>query len=207
MKNLILVGAPGSGKGTQSQKLKDLGYIHLSMGDLLRTEIASGSQLGKEIEVFTSGGNFVSDELALKLFKQTVQPNSQYIFDGFPRTINQAKAFAEAFKDVQVIFFELSLDDLNDRLVYRRTCGDCGAIYNLKTNPPKINNMCDCGSSKLQHRDDDKAELVAVRWKNFTDKTMPLLDVLKDAGYDFCSVNATNSEDQIFNDVLKFINK
>jgi adenylate kinase len=205
MKNLLLVGAPGSGKGTQSQRLKEQGYTHLSMGDLLRDEVASGSELGVEINALISKGNFVTDELALKLFKKTVQPDKAYIFDGFPRTVPQAKAFVEAFKNIQVIYFDLKLDTLKDRLVYRRTCPECGAIFNLKLHPPKAEDTCSCGHIGLSHRQDDKEEFFETRWRTFMDKTMPLIGVLDQASFVRLNVNADQSEDQIYKDIQEFL--
>lgn len=205
MKNLLLVGAPGSGKGTQSQKLKEMGYTHLSMGDLLRDEVASGSDLGKEIDALISKGNFVTDELALKLFKKTVQAGKPYIFDGFPRTVPQAKAFVEAFSDIQVVYFDLPLDTLKDRLIHRRTCGKCGAIYNLKLNPPPTDNSCICGHDELSHREDDKEEFVTKRWNTFMEKTLPLLNVLNDAKYPRLDVKADGEETQIFSQISGFV--
>ena len=205
MKNLLLVGAPGSGKGTQSQRLKELGYTHLSMGDLLRDEVASGSELGQEINSLISQGNFVTDELALKLFKKTVQAGKPYIFDGFPRTAPQAQAFVQAFSDIKVIYFDLALETLKDRLVFRRTCPKCGAIYNLKLNPPEVKDTCECGHVGLSHRNDDKEEFVETRWNTFMEKTMPVLNVLDSANFQRLNIDANLSENELFQKVLAFI--
>lgn len=167
--HLIFIGYPGSGKGTVAKHLKD--YEQISTGDLLRKEIASGSELGKEIDALISKGNLVSDEMALKLIKSNFDPNKKYIFDGFPRTLKQAQMLEDQILQGQkfkAIHFDIDKNLLSDRIVNRRSCPSCGAIYNLKFKPPQTKDTCDdCGHVGLNHRKDDTVEVLKKRFEIF----------------------------------------
>ncbi len=177
----IFLGAPGSGKGTQAKNLvMDLNFNHVSTGDLLRAEVEKATDLGKRVSDIMSRGALVSDEIVLELLKNNCDlSNGAYIFDGFPRTIDQAKALDEVvLKDFpsKAIYFDISLDVLKERLVNRRTCGDCGAIYNLVYKSPKTDGKCDLCDGPLVDRKDDTEEAVGNRLNVFKETIDPILE-------------------------------
>lgn len=180
--HLIFIGYPGSGKGTVAKQLKD--YKQISVGDLLRKEIESGSDLGKEIDFLIGSGSLVSDEIALKSIINNFIPNQKYIFDGFPRTLKQAKMLDEQVlkgEKFKVVHFDIDKSFLIDRIVNRRTCPNCGAIYNLKFNPPKKQNTCnDCGHTTLNHRKDDTLDVLQKRFDIFESTSPEILKFYKD---------------------------
>lgn len=185
--SLILIGAPGSGKGTQATRLvKEFGYKHLSTGDLLRKEIAEKSVLGLEVKSVMDAGKLVDDNLVLRLLKANTDKKGANIFDGFPRNTNQAKLLdQEILNDVnyKVFYFDIEKSVLLDRLCFRRTCPACGKIYNIKLMPPLKENTCDaCGHIGLTHRSDDNEKVVNERLDVFLKSTEPLLDYYQKKG-------------------------
>lgn len=185
---LILLGAPGSGKGTQASRLvESLKYGHLSTGDLLRKEIKSESDLGKRVQSILAAGELVDNDTVLELLSSNCDlNNSFYIFDGYPRNIDQAKALDEVVlkgAPSRAIYFHIDLDILAQRLVNRRTCGGCGEIYNLISKPPKEEGVCDkCGSTDLQQRKDDNEETVLTRLNVFKETIDPILEYYQSLG-------------------------
>lgn len=185
---LILLGAPGSGKGTQAARLvSELKYDHLSTGDLLRKEISSGSELGNRVQDIMNAGKLVDDSTVLELLSTNCDlQSSQYIFDGFPRNIEQAKSLdKEVLKDAKskALFFDIDLDKLAERLVNRRTCADCGEIYNLISKAPKKEGVCDkCSGKNLTQRKDDNEETVKTRLDVFSSTISPVLDYYEGQG-------------------------
>ena len=132
-KHLIFMGAPGSGKGTQAEKLvKEHGFNHISTGNLLRAEVAKGTELGQKVDAVLKAGQLVSDDLMKSLLETNVDKNVSTIFDGYPRNIDQAHVLDEVLgdSDYQALFFDVNVEDLVERLTNRVTCKDCGAIYN-----------------------------------------------------------------------------
>ena len=177
---LILLGAPGSGKGTQAARLvSDLGYIHISTGDLLRAEIKSGSDLGNRVQDIMNKGGLVDDSTVLELLSANCNLEStSYIFDGFPRNIEQAKSLDNSvLKGVKsrAVYFQIDLDLLASRLVNRRTCSGCGEIYNLLSKAPKDPSVCDKCGSKLTQRKDDNEDTVKTRLGVFKETIEPVL--------------------------------
>lgn len=203
-KHLIFIGAPGSGKGTQSSKfVSEKSFKHISTGDLLRAEIAKQTALGKEVKQVMDAGQLVSDDLVIRLLQANINlASSQYIFDGYPRNIAQAKTLDEKVL-VNVpsvaVYFDINMDKLVERLTNRRTCGDCGAIYNLITKKPKITGKCDqCGSTNLVQRADDKEDVIKNRLKVFQDTASPVLKYYQDLGR-LVKVDAEQDPEAIFN--------
>ena len=184
MKNIIFIAPPAAGKGTQSDMLKNTyGYIHISTGDLLRAEIATGSALGLEVKSIIDKGNLVSDELIIDIInsKLTEIKGKPFILDGFPRTLNQAEALDEIIDDNYcVIYLELSKEDAIKRIEGRLTCS-CGKSYNLNDEAlkPKQEGICDNCGKKLVKRDDDNTLAFAVRYDNFLNNTKVLIDYYK----------------------------
>ncbi len=185
---LILLGAPGSGKGTQAHKLIDeLAYKHLSTGDLLRSEIEKKTELGKKVADLIASGALVDDKTVLDLIRANSEMGSaHYIFDGFPRTLLQAQALSsEVLGDIEykAIYFEVGLELLKDRLVNRRTCKGCGEIYNLLYKAPALKNTCDnCKGLELEQRKDDNEDSVEKRLAIFSEQIEPILDFYEGRG-------------------------
>jgi len=204
--HLIFIGAPGSGKGTQASKLvADRGFKHISTGDLLRAEIAKQSALGVEVKKVMDAGQLVSDDLVIRLLQANIDLNaSQYIFDGYPRNIAQAQTLdKEVLKGSPsiAVYFEINMSKLVERLTNRRTCKDCGAIYNLISKKPKITGTCDqCGGTNLVQRADDKEDVITNRLKVFQDTVDPVLKYYQDLGR-LMKVDSEMSPDVIFNQI------
>lgn len=168
---LVLLGPPASGKGTQSELIsKNLSYLPISTGDLLRKEIDKGGELGKEIAAAIDKGNLVPDDLMFDILLKKIRNTDSkgFIFDGFPRTLEQAKMLSDfleksdEFVLKKVIVIELDKETIIDRIANRITCGNCGAVYNSSTKKPKVSGECDiCHSKNLIDRKDD-LDIVAI---------------------------------------------
>jgi adenylate kinase len=193
MLNLIFLGPPGAGKGTVAQAVAEkFSLLQVSTGDLIRAEVSSGSELGKELEKVINAGQLVSDEqiaqmLEEKLKKVYEEEAKGVILDGFPRTIPQANELENIFSRLgeelsAVIYIESSEENIVKRLSARWTCSKCKKVYNSITNPPKVEGVCDLDGSTLIQRDDDKPETIKARLKTFEEKTSPLLDYYKEKG-------------------------
>ncbi len=179
--NLILLGAPGSGKGTQGKNLVgEFSYNHVSTGDLLRAEIKKGSDLGKKLKSIIDAGKLVDDNTVLELLKANCDlENGAYIFDGFPRNREQAQMLdSELIKSQKslAVYFEMDQEELVKRIVNRRVAPKSGQIYNLISRPPRIAGKCDESGEDLVHRTDDKEEVVRERLKVFNENNTSLLD-------------------------------
>lgn len=208
--HLIILGAPGSGKGTQAAKLVEKGFKHISTGDLLRAEIAKGTELGQKVSGIISRGDLVDDKTVMALLKANCDVDKiSYIFDGFPRNIAQAEMLeAELLqgRKTLAVYFKIDFGVLTDRVVNRRTCGSCGEIYNLTTKPPRVANVCDkCGAvDSLKQRKDDTLEVVANRLKIFADTVDPMLAFYKSKGA-LVEIDASMSERAVFDALEKVI--
>jgi len=207
MKHLVLIGAAGSGKGTQAARLvSDKGYKHISTGDLLRSEISSGSELGKKVKGVMDSGALVSDELVIELIHaNTNLDKNAYVFDGYPRNLAQAQTLDKEVlkgRPSLAVYFKIDMGKLVARLTNRRTCKTCGAIYNLITQPPAKTGVCDkCGGTNLVHRDDDKEEAIKKRLDIFQQNTQPVLEHYKTGGR-LLEVNAEAPIDSVFSQIL-----
>lgn len=202
----ILMGPPGSGKGTQAKRLsKDLGIPHISTGDMLRAEVAAGSELGKRVKEIMSSGQYVDDSTMEEIVKNRfAQPDVQkgFILDGYPRTPLQANFLdnlleQKGFSEVKVIYLGLPKQDLIERLIGRVTCKSCGAVFHKKFNPPSAGGICDvCGKAELEERSDDSAETVEKRLDVFEEQTQPLLAHYESKGW-LSRVNGQQSMDSV----------
>ena len=187
---IVMLGKPGSGKGTVGRMLSEsLGIIHISSGELFRSYIKKAGEIGKEIESYVSKGNLVPDDLAIKLVEKRLLEldcKDGVILDGFPRTVVQAEAL-DKFLNSQgckldiAVELELSDQDIIDRIVQRRVCSnvDCREIYNLEFKKPKHEEICDKCGSKLVQREDDKIETVEQRLKTYHETSAKLVDYYK----------------------------
>lgn len=201
---LILLGAPGAGKGTVAKMLTDLdGSVQISTGDILRGAVQAGSELGKQAEAFMKAGDLVPDELIMGIMESRLQEpdcDKGFLLDGFPRTIPQAEALKELLAKINIeldmaVEIDVARDVILDRLTTRRTCSntDCQTIYNVKSNPPKVEGVCDkCGSPVIQ-RDDETEEAISNRLDTYNEKTAPLVGFYKNEGL-LITVSATSSD-------------
>lgn len=202
MSGFIFIGAPGSGKGTISNQLKTQGYQHISTGDLLREEVKKGTDLGKRINDIISKGNLVNDQMALELIANNLDQTKDFILDGFPRTSVQAQMLDDLLKvKTQVVLFNIDQVKLTERLVNRRSCEKCGAIFNLKTSAPKVQNTCDnCKHTPLTHRKDDTLEVVENRFNVFNNTKTNLLSYY---GNRIKVINADQDVQSVLQEVIK----
>ena len=184
MVNIILLGPPGAGKGTQAKRLVDQrGMVQLSTGDMLREAKTSGTEMGRKVAAVMDRGDLVTDEIVIGLIAEKLAAPSVggFIFDGFPRTLKQADALADLLMQSGQrldAVIEMQVDDaaLVARIIGRSTCGNCGEVYHDTTRPPKQPGVCDvCGSTDLKRRADDNADALRVRLMEYYKKTSPLI--------------------------------
>jgi len=189
---IVLLGAPGSGKGTQAKQLIERYNIpQISTGDLLRAAVGAGTELGLKAKAAMDSGALVSDEIVLGMIRDRLQESDAqngFILDGFPRNTSQAESLDTLLEDLgqplkTALLIDVPFDSLMKRLTGRLTCGQCGAIFNRYTNPPKQEGVCDkCGSDNLVHRADDNEETVGNRLKVYQEQTEPLISYYKGQG-------------------------
>jgi len=202
---LILLGAPGAGKGTVAKLLTKIdGSVQISTGDILRAAVAAGTELGKKAQAAMKAGDLVSDDLIMGIMGERLKEDdckNGYLLDGFPRTIPQAEALKVLLANMGekldcVVNIDVPRDVILDRLTTRRTCTDCGEIYNVKSNPPKAEGKCDkCGGPVVQ-RDDETEEAISNRLDVFNEQTAPLAGFYEKEGM-MLTVSATSSDDVI----------
>lgn len=188
---IVLLGAPGSGKGTQAKLLTEKYRIpHVSTGDLLRANLASGTPLGLQAKAAMDSGQLVSDDIVLAIIRERLRnPDARkgFILDGFPRNLAQAQALDGMLATIgqpldAAILMEVDFDILMQRLTGRRTCENCGASYNVYTNPPRLDDQCDRCGSPLHHRADDNEETIGNRLRVYDTQTRPLIGFYRDQG-------------------------
>ena len=205
---IVLLGPPGSGKGTQGEMLsQELGFVRLSTGDMLREAARNGTPLGLKAKEYMDKGALVPNDLIINLMKEKIsslKKGTGIIFDGFPRTVEQADALGEQI-DVDLAL-NLDVDDaeLVNRLTKRRSCPNCNAVYHLDFNPPAKAGKCDKCGSDLYQRDDDTEKTVLNRLKVYRENTMPLIRYYEKKGT-LKTVMGSGSIDEIFANVKKAI--
>ena len=207
--NLILLGAPGAGKGTQAELLvKKLSIPAISTGNMLREAIANGTELGKKAKRFMDEGALVPDELILGIIGDRVAQDdcaNGFILDGVPRTLAQAEALeAKGIRIDHVVSIEVDDSVIEGRMTGRRVCGKCGASYHVVANPPKVDGVCDSCGSELVIRKDDKPETVRKRLEVYHATTEVLKDFYGKLGR-LCIVNGDQSIEGTNEDILKAI--
>jgi adenylate kinase len=187
--NLVLLGPPGAGKGTQADRLvKDFGLPYLSTGIILREAVAEESELGKEAKGYMTGGELVPDELISRAVVERFESGETdegFLLDGFPRTVGQAEVLDEILDDrgrelTAVLLIDAPDDEVVRRLSGRRTCAKGNHVYHVEFDPPKHEGVCDQDGSRLIQRDDDKPETVRKRLAVYHDQTEPLIDWYED---------------------------
>ena len=182
---IVLLGAPGVGKGTQANRLAEtLGLVHLSSGDILRAEKAGGSELGRKLTEYLDSGRLVPDEIVVETMAGAITDSNGaggMLLDGFPRTVAQAEALdaqlAEADKPLDAVVIIAAPDEaVIRRIVGRRSCPKCGKVYNVESMPPKRDGLCDVCNTRLIRRRDDTEQAVARRLADYKKQTEPVID-------------------------------
>lgn len=210
---LVLLGAPGAGKGTQAKKLIEKYSIpQISTGDILRKAVADGTALGKEAKSYMDSGGLVPDSVVIGLVKDRLAQDDckkGYILDGFPRTTPQAEALdaelaAMGTPLTDALSVDVPMNDLMKRLTGRRTCKSCQQMYNLHFSAPQKEGVCDKCSGELMQRDDDKEDTIKNRLEVYQKSTAPLIDYYSGKGI-LKSVEGTGSIDDIFNKVCSML--
>ncbi len=202
---IIMMGPPGAGKGTQTQLLSKRKNIPaLVMGDVLRKEIKEETELGKVIRSYVEKGELVPDRFIVEITKKFLNGKKDAILDGFPRNINQAQALRDIRQDLKVVYIELSDEEIVNRISARRVCEKCGAVYNLYTNPPKKEGICDKCGGRLIQRADDREEVIKRRIEIYKKETKPLIDYFEQYGC-LVRVNGNASIEEVYSNIEKAV--
>lgn len=216
-KELIFLGPPACGKGTQTSKLAEyLNLPHVDTGSLLRAEIKNGTENGKVAKGFIDKGELVPVELVAKIIEDRLAQKdceNGYILDGFPRSVEQADMLTVINEKIdgskeasfKAVYFDLDQEILISRIVNRRSCPKCGEIYNIKFHPPKVENVCDKCGETLTQRKDDNEETAKARFATYFKETAPLTDYYKNKKV-LRSIDANGSIDEVWERLLKVIN-
>ena len=211
--NIVFLGPPGAGKGTQAKILVEKYEIpQVSTGDMLREHRAKGTELGKKAQEYMDKGQLVPDEIILSMVKERLsQPDCQkgFILDGFPRTVAQAEALDKLLSEMgKKLDFALALivpdDLLVERLTGRRTCKSCGMMYHIKYKPPKVEEKCDVCGGELYQRPDDNEETVRNRLKVYHEQTAPLIEYYKNKGI-LREIDGSKSIEEITQQIISIL--
>ncbi len=208
---LLLFGPPGSGKGTQAVLLGEaLKIPHISTGDIFRKNVKDGTELGREVQTIMQAGALVPDDLVNRIVESRIdQPDCArgFILDGYPRTVPQAKMLDEMLdrigKGKVVVNLLVDYNIIVARIAARRQCPVCGASYNLVSNPPKKDMVCDRDGAALIQREDDKEEVVRKRFEAYNDQTLPVMDFFREAGYRLVEVTGGNGAPEELTAVIR----
>lgn len=210
---IIMLGAPGAGKGTQAKKIaQKYGIPHVSTGDIFRANIKNGTELGMKAKTYMDAGNLVPDEITIGMLLDRIHQDDckkGYVLDGFPRTIPQAESLTAALKERgESIDYAIDVDvpdeNIISRMSGRRACLSCGATYHIVYNAPKKEGVCDQCGEPLVLRDDDKPETVRNRLDVYHRQTQPLIDYYKKEGV-LAQVDGTQDMEQVFQDIVKIL--
>lgn len=207
---LVLLGPPGVGKGTQASNIvKKYNIPHISTGDIFRTNIKEGTELGKTAKEYMDKGLLVPDEIVVSIVKDRLSKEdcqNGFLLDGFPRTVEQAEALDNELSKMgikldKVVNIDADEDILIDRVTGRRICKKCGATYHIKNMPPKVEGICDIDGETLYQRDDDKVETVKTRIQVYLKQTQPLINYYKNKGL-ILDIDGTKPIDEIFQTIV-----
>ncbi len=216
-KELIFLGPPACGKGTQTNRLSEyLRLPHIDTGSLLRAEMSSGSEEGKTAKSYIDKGQLVPIELVSKIIAKKLAGDdckNGYVLDGFPRSLEQAKELEAINKAVdgdspasfKAIYFDIDTQILLERIIYRQSCPVCGEIYNKKFKPSKVENICDKCNVELKTRADDNAETAKARFDTYFEQTAPLVKFYEDKGLLY-KIDANGSIDEVWERLLAVVN-
>lgn len=204
-KRIALLGPPGAGKGTQAKLIADkTGLCHLSTGDILRDEVAHGTEIGRAAKLHMDRGDLVPDKLIIDMIHERIAKTDGFILDGFPRTVAQAEVLLKITPLDLMINITLSRAEVIKRLSSRRVCRECGKIYNLLSNPPKIKTRCDLCGGELFQRDDDRPEVVDNRYGVYMQATAPLIGFYCERGL-LCEVSGAQPTAVVLNRIMDLL--
>jgi len=212
---MVFLGPPGAGKGTYAKELVKLFNIpHISTGDMFREAVASGSELGKKVEEILKRGDLVPDDLTISIVKDRLSKEdckNGFILDGFPRTVDQAKALDEILNFLgrelgYAFYFEVNEEVVVQRITNRRICKNCGKIYNLLTMPPKVDGKCDVCGGELFQREDDREEVVRNRYKVYMENTYPVIEYYQKQNKLF-TIDGASGVDSVIKEVLNIVRR
>jgi adenylate kinase len=200
MRKYVMIGVPGSGKSTQASILAaDLDLVHISVGDIFRWNVQNHTKMGAQVRRIMAAGELVGDDLAEKVTGQRLAEhdwNYGFVVDGFPRNIRQAEFFLESYDIDGVIHLDMPDSEVRRRVLARRLCADCGVDYNLIQSRPATEGVCDVCGGNLVTREDDTEEALAVRLREYHDKTDPVLDLFRRKEC-VATIDATASKDEV----------
>ncbi|MCC9115742.1 adenylate kinase [Staphylococcus capitis] len=211
--NIILMGLPGAGKGTQASEIvKKFPIPHISTGDMFRKAIKDETDLGKEAKSFMDRGELVPDEVTVGIVKERISEDDAkkgFLLDGFPRTIEQAEALNSIMSELDreidaVINIEVPEEELMNRLTGRRICEKCGTTYHLVFNPPKVDGICDIDGGKLYQREDDNPETVSNRLSVNVKQSKPILEYYNEKGV-LKNIDGSKDIEEVTNDVIDIL--
>ena len=211
--NIILMGLPGAGKGTQASEIvKKFPIPHISTGDMFRKAIKDETDLGKEAKSYMDRGELVPDEVTVGIVKERISEDDAkkgFLLDGFPRTIDQAEALNDIMSELgrnidAVINIEVPEEELMNRLTGRRICEKCGTTYHLVFNPPKVDGVCDIDGGKLYQRKDDNPETVSNRLSVNVKQSKPILEYYNNKGV-LKNIDGSKDIDEVTNDVIDIL--
>ncbi|HLV49873.1 MAG TPA: adenylate kinase [Erysipelothrix sp.] len=211
--NLLIMGPAGSGKGTMSRKIaKKFGIPHIATGDMFRDAISKQTPVGKEAKDYLDQGKLVPDEVTNRMVKERITMDdcqNGYLLDGYPRNLFQADAFSEISYQIDnpldyVINLNIPYDELVKRITGRRICKDCGKIYHIEFNPPKVPGVCDKCGGELYQRTDDTEEKFNVRHEDYINQTEPVIDYYREQGL-VHDIDATQSIDKVWSVIEEFL--
>ena len=215
LKNIILMGPPGAGKGTLAKQLKQaLNLVHISTGDMFRENIKGGTELGLLAKSYIDRGDLVPDQVTIDMLKDRLAKEdcaNGFLLDGFPRTLPQAEALEKLSKEINrpievVVNLDCENEELIRRISGRRVCKNCGAPYHVQTMKPKVEGVCDLCGGELYQRKDDNEEALKVRLEHYVRETKPLLDYYQDKGL-LVSFDSLVGKEQLFDEVASFLRK
>ncbi|MCG2428823.1 adenylate kinase [Staphylococcus epidermidis] len=211
--NIILMGLPGAGKGTQASEIvKKFPIPHISTGDMFRKAIKDETDLGKEAKSYMDRGELVPDEVTVGIVKERISEDDAkkgFLLDGFPRTIDQAESLSQIMSELAreidaVINIEVPEEELMNRLTGRRICEKCGTTYHLVFNPPKVDGICDIDGGKLYQREDDNPETVSNRLSVNVKQSKPILEYYNNKGV-LKNIDGSKDIDEVTKDVIDIL--
>lgn len=209
--NIILFGAPGAGKGTQSSLLIErAGMKQISTGDLFRAAIKNKTALGQQAQGFMDKGQLVPDSIVIGMVEEVLQSGVRnFILDGFPRTVAQGEALDGLLKKMSLaigkaIFLEVPMEVLEERLTGRRVCKSCGAVYHISSKPSRVEGVCDVCGGEVVQRNDDKPDVIRTRLKTYEEYTSPLKDFYRNSGK-FISLNGDRDPEVVYREISDLV--
>lgn len=212
--NLILLGPPGAGKGTQAQRIVERYHIpQISTGDILRKAVKEGTPSGKKAKTFMDQGQLVPDEVVIGIIDERLRESDcrpGFILDGFPRTIAQAEALQPILTKMgrsidYVINIEVDTEEIVRRLTGRRTCKNCGAMFHILFHPPEVEGICDRCGGTLYQREDDKEKAIRIRLNEYQRQTAPLIQYYQLKNY-LRSIQGVGGQEEIFERIVRLLN-